>query len=90
MTLSMDDVPALPADVRLRVLATALDPHAPPVPDTLVPADTVDLEAVPEAVPVLDEPWPDQPGELPLDTPELYPLDHDDPVDDPWSGDPAL
>jgi hypothetical protein len=91
MTLSMDDVPALPADVRLRVLATALDPHAPPVPDALVPADTVDREAAPpDAVPVLDEPWPDQPpGEFPLDTPDPYVLGQDDPADGLWSDPPV-
>lgn len=85
--LTMESVPALPADVRMRVLAMALDPDAPPVPDTLVPADTLDAEPAPQddALPVaLDEPNPYHPAdEFTHATPGLLDLDSDaDPSDD--------
>ncbi len=90
MTLSMEHVPVLPADVRLRVLATALDPDAPPVPDTLVPADTLDGEPAPaghEQPAVLDEPYPRHPADdVALDLPEPAVADQvEDPLpDDLW------
>jgi hypothetical protein len=49
----LGDLPALPDDVRLRVLAGALDPDAPPAPLDLLPADP-ELPDPTEEQPVVD------------------------------------
>ena len=85
MTLSMDDVPALPADVRLRVLATALDPHASPPPGDLVPVETVDELAEPGAVPPLDETHvSDVAGDVTIEATDPPDLGPELPADDLW------
>ncbi len=91
MTLSLEDVPVLPADVRLRVVATALDPDAPPVPATLVPFDTVEAgEAPQDGAPAaaLDDPQSDQLASEShhdaLNPIELAPDDGDPMDDDLW------
>jgi hypothetical protein len=79
VTLSLDDLPALPADVRLRVLANALDPDAPPAPLSLLPADPPGADATDVGTGLTagsaahDDPSPDE-----LASHELAP---DDPTD---------
>jgi hypothetical protein len=86
MTLSLNDVPALPADVRLRVLATALDPHAAPPPEDLVPVETVDeFAAPPEAEPPPDEPdGPDPVDDVAIDATDPPDPGPEYPADDVW------
>jgi hypothetical protein len=94
VTLSLQDLPALSAEVRLRVLAGALDPDAPAAPLDLVPADGpdpdgADLDPVEAAATLTADPehsddlfgYGDH--DVPADLHESPPHDPD-PADDDW------